>query len=216
MIAVVSSTVAPSALPSHDGARTTLSPEVRLEQTRETISSLVAAGVREILVADNSPGDWLRERAAALAPARVYFFDQPPIRNKGVGELWLLLGILGSLPEKEPILKISGRYRIGARTELALRDGDDIAAKVQQKGADGEISTRCYLVRDRAIASRLWERTLDAMYAECSRIVGPRSLASHPQELDQAASGRLPLQPTPTRSRSSRPRSGPSAPWDWA
>jgi hypothetical protein len=176
MIAVVSSTVSPSALPGHDGARTNLSPEVRLEQTRETVASLVAFGAKDILIADNSPGVWLVERAAALAPARVLHLNQPPIRNKGIGELWLLLAAVGSLGEDQPILKISGRYRIGPGTELSLRDGDDIAAKVPRVGVSGEISTRCYLVRDRSVASRLWQRSLDEVYAERSRIVGPRSL----------------------------------------
>ena len=176
MIAIVSSTVAPSPLPSHDGARTTLSSDLRLEQTRGTVASLLAMGVRDIVVADNSAGTWLRDRATALAPARVLSFDQPPVRNKGIGELWLLLGSVDALPEDEPILKISGRYRIGSHTELALRAGDDIAAKVHRNGLTEEVSTRCYLMRNRGIAARLWERSLDEMYAERSRIVGPRSL----------------------------------------
>lgn len=176
MIAIVSSTVAPSTLPSHDGARTTLTPEVRLEQTQGTIASLVALGAREIFLADNSPGHWLRDRAAALAPARLLSFSQPPIRNKGIGEMWLLLGALESLPENEPILKISGRYRVGPGTGLKLRDGDDVAGKVYIHGRVRSLSTRCYLMRDRAVAARLWERTLDEIYAEQARIHGPRSL----------------------------------------
>jgi hypothetical protein len=176
MIAVVSSTVAPSTSPSHDGARTTLSPEVRLEQTRGTVDSLVARGITEILIADNSPGTWLRDRAASLAPARVLCQRQPPVRNKGIGELWLLLGSLDELPADQPILKISGRYRLGAHGDLSLRGDDDIAARVYKKGKLGEISTRCYLVRNRAVAALLWERALDEMYAERSRIMGPRSL----------------------------------------
>jgi hypothetical protein len=176
MIAVVSSTVSPSTLPSHDGARTTLSPETRLEQTRGTVDSLLAAGISEIVVADNSPSRWLQERAASLAPARVVSLRQPPVRNKGIGELWLLLGCLEELPEDQPIMKISGRYRVGPKTELALRADDDVAAKVFGGSSSEEISTRCYLVRNRAVAGRLWGRTLDEMYAERSRIVGPRSL----------------------------------------
>jgi hypothetical protein len=176
MIAVVSSTISPSPRPGHDGARTTLSPETRLEQTRGTVASLVERGARDVLVADNSPGPWLREREGLLAPARVLHFNQPPIRNKGIGELWLLLAALEYLPEDEPLLKISGRYRVGPRTGLALRDGEDIAAKVYRHGRSEEISTRCYLVRNRAVAALLWERTLDEMYAARGRIVGPRSL----------------------------------------
>ena len=175
MIAVVSSTVHPSPLPSHDGVRTTLTPEVRLEHTQATIASLVALGVREILITDNSAGTWLRDRAAALAPARLLSFSQPPLCNKGLGEMWLLLGALPSLPEDEPILKISGRYCVGRDTELRLRDGDDVAGKVYGEGRGRTLSTRCYLLRNRDVATRLWERTLDEMYAQVARVHGPRS-----------------------------------------
>jgi hypothetical protein len=176
MIAIVSSTVAPSGLPGHDGARTTLTPEVRLEQTKGTVASLVAAGARSIIIADNSPGSWFRERAAVLAPAQVLHMSQPPIRNKGIGELWLLLSALETLPEDQPIMKISGRYRVGPATDLRLGDGDDIVAKVSGSPTSGEMSTRCYLMRNRAVAAAFWERSLDEFYAERSRIVGPRSL----------------------------------------
>lgn len=176
MIAIVSSTIAPSALPSHDGARTTLSPAVRLEHTKGTIASLVALGTRQIFVADNSVDRWLQSHAASLAPAHILSFSQPPIRNKGIGEMWLLLGALPSLPDNEPILKISGRYRIGPGTGLRLRDGDEVAGKVYANGRVRSLSTRCYLMRDRSVATRLWERTLDEIYAEQARICGPRSL----------------------------------------
>jgi hypothetical protein len=176
MIAVVSSCIAPSALPSHDGARTTLAPEVRLEQTQATLASLRAFGVRDIFVADNSAGGWLELRAAALAPARVRHFAQPPIRNKGIGELWLLLGLLDELPADEPILKISGRYRIGPASRLTLPAGHDVAGRVYTHGRTATLSTRCYLVRNRDVAGRLWLRALDEIYAEHARIRGPRSL----------------------------------------
>ena len=176
MIAVVSSTVAPSSQPGHDGARTTLDPELRLEQTQATVSSLVALGATDILIVDNSPGQWLSDRATVLAPARVISLSHPAFRNKGIGELWLLRAALEALPDNQPILKLSGRYRIGPRTELLLRDEDDIVAKVYRDGRFGEISTRGYLVRDKSVASRLWMRSLDEVYAERTRIVGPRSL----------------------------------------
>lgn len=176
MIAVISSTVSPSILPSHDGARTTLSPQIRLEQTRETVGSLVAFGAERIIIVDNSPGSWLRDKAPFLSPAQIICFEQPPVRNKGIGELWLLLGALESIPDGQPIIKISGRYRIGAESELILREGDDIVAKIHHGGPSGEISTRCYLMRDKSVAARFWQRSLDEVYAERSRIVGPRSL----------------------------------------
>lgn len=176
MIAVVSSCVAPSVLPSHDGARTTLTPEVRLQHTRGTVDSLLALGVQQIFIADNSTGSWLVDRADELAPAKVISFTQPPIRNKGIGEMWLLLGALEYLPENEPIMKISGRYRVGPATELKLQESDDVVGKVYQHGRVLSLSTRCYLMRDRSVATRLWLRTMDEIYAEAARIHGPRSL----------------------------------------
>ncbi len=74
-------------------------------------------------------------------------------------------------------MKISGRYRVGPKTELALRADDDVAAKVFGGSSSEEISTRLLSgAQPSAVASRLWGRTLDEMYAERSRIVGPRSL----------------------------------------
>jgi hypothetical protein len=175
MIAIVSSTVAPSVLPGHDGPRTNIAPEVRLEHTRATVDSLLAAGIKEIVIADNSPGDWLRQRVAQLQPARVLHFDQPPIRNKGLGEMWLLLAALEHLPPGEPILKISGRYRIGPASPLLAVPAHDVVARVY-RGRQEEISTRAYVLRNREVAARLWPRMLDEIYAAQSRVRGPRSL----------------------------------------
>jgi hypothetical protein len=175
MIAVVSSTVAPSPLPGHDGPRTNLSFAQRLEHTRGTIASLVAAGVRDILVADNSPGSWLRDRVVELQPARVLHFDQPPVRNKGLGELWLLLGALPHLPADQPILKLSGRYRLAPDSPLLAAPAADVTVRVYGDH-QREISTRAYVLRDRAVAERAWSRMLDELYAAQARIVGPRSL----------------------------------------
>jgi hypothetical protein len=176
MIAIVSSTIAPSSVPSHDGERSNIPPATRLMHTKETIASLLAMGVQRIYLADNSPGTWVRERAAELAPAQLLFFEHPPIRNKSIGEIWLLLGALESLPENEPILKISGRYRIGVDTALRLREGDDVVGRVYRHGRNHTLSTRCYLMRNRAVAAQLWERTVDEIYADAARIHGPRSL----------------------------------------
>lgn len=175
MIALVSSTVAPSQLPGHDGPRTNIAPEVRLEHTRGTIDSLLAAGITQIFITDNSPGDWLRQRVEKLRPARVLHFDQLPVRNKGLGEMWLLLAALEHLPADEPILKISGRYRIGPGSPLLAAPGQDVVARVYGE-RQKEISTRAYVVRNREVAARLWPRMLDEIYAAQSRIVGPRSL----------------------------------------
>lgn len=176
MIAVVSSTIAPSAQPGRDGARTTFTREERLEHTRGTIASLQAAGLRDILVVDNSPGDWVREHAASLAPARVLHCGHPAYSNKGIGEMWLLLAALEQLPAGVPILKISGRYRLGPQSPLFQPSTADVTARVYAAQGRPEISTRGYVLRDRAVAARYWPRVLDEMYAQSSRVVGPRSL----------------------------------------
>lgn len=175
MIAVVSSTVAPSTLPGHTGPRTNLAPEVRLEQTRATVDSLIAAGAREIVIADNSPGTWFSERAGIMSPARVVHLQQPAIRNKGIGELWLMQSILASLPEDEPILKISGRYCIGKGPTLSIAGDEDLVGKIYREGRSHSLSTRAYLLRNRAVAARFWNRSLDEIYAQSSRVVGLRS-----------------------------------------
>ncbi|HEY1765704.1 MAG TPA: hypothetical protein VGF85_12330 [Opitutaceae bacterium] len=175
MIAVVSSTVAPSGLPGHTGPRTNLPPELRLEQTRATVDSLIAAGAREIVVADNSSGTWFQERAAVLSPARVIHLQQPPIRNKGIGEIWLMQSIVGSLPRDEPILKISGRYCIGRGSDLSITGDEEVVGKLYPEGRRFSLSTRAYLLRNRDVAERYWSRCLDEIYAQSSRVVGLRS-----------------------------------------
>jgi len=176
MIAVVSSTVAPSALPTHDGLRTTLSPEKRLEQTKATVASLVAFGARRVLVADNSPGSWLAERPGQLGPAEVIHLRHPVFGNKGVGEQWLLLAVADLLPEDEPIIKISGRYLLNKSSELRIEGDDDIAGKIYPEGRTHTLSTRAYLLRNKAVALRFWGRALDEVYAQPARIMGARSL----------------------------------------
>jgi len=176
MIALVSSTLAPSEQPSHDGARTTFSPAERLEQTRGTVASLLAAGIQEIIIADNSAGGWRGEWTPALAPARILHYSHPPFRNKGLGEMWLLIDALAHLPADVPMMKISGRYRVGPASPLLAAAGADVVARVYARGRRREISTRCYVVRSRDVAARLWPAMLDEMYAQAGRIVGPRSL----------------------------------------
>ena len=109
-------------------------------------------------VADNSAGPWLRHRSGELSPARVLHFDHPHFKNKGIGELWLLISALQSLPEGETIIKISGRYRVGTSSGLLPAGDDDVAGKVTGTGLAAQMSTRCYLVRNREVAARFWGR----------------------------------------------------------
>lgn len=189
MIAVVSSTIAPSAAPSHDGARTTFSPAERLAHTRGTVDSLLAAGIADILIADNSAGGWEDSWTTSLAPAKILTCVQPAYRNKGIGEMHLLLATLSRLPATGPVLKISGRYRIGPQSPLLRATDGDVVARVYQQGRRREISTRAYLMRDRSVADKLWRRTLEEMYRQPNRIVGPRSLLAFARRIFRGPTG---------------------------
>jgi hypothetical protein len=192
MIAVVSSTLTPSALPSHDGPRTNLDPLTRLEQTVASVCSLVALGAREIFIADNSTPAPSPETIAALAPARVFHFGHFPYRNKGVAEAFLLLALLPHLPANRPILKLSGRYR--ASLDLCAQLGDAPLAGLFTRPPGGveNLSTRAYAVREREFFARFLEGALDELYASPWRVVGPRSLLSVARRLLRASTDAVP------------------------
>lgn len=191
MIAVISSTIAPSALPSHDGPRTNIDVEKRLAQTVESVRSLTALGFSEIYIADNS----LTLPPSAeqlLAPARLLRFGHFPYRNKGVAEALLLLALSEHLPPARPIMKLSGRYRAGLNLCDSLHDAA-LAGLFAAAGSSAEnLSTRAYAVRDRATFIRLLQGTLDELYASPWRVVGPRSLLSLVRRLLRSASDAYP------------------------
>lgn len=174
MIAVVSSTLFPGQAPLYGSDRSVYSHAERLDQTRGTVQSLVEAGLRDVYVADNSPAAPDARVIESLAPASVHHFrDQYQFHNKGISELFLLLLLVESLPGDQPILKVSGRYRLLGGVELSL-DGADVAAKWDERNRG--ISTRCYLVRNRDVYRRFLEDTLSEVYGQAARIRGPRSL----------------------------------------
>lgn len=175
MIALVSSTVFPPTQPGHDGPRTWLTDDERLEQTRRTVRSLVDVGARDIVIADNSGARWRPGTEADLHPARVLLVDTPQFRNKGISEMHMLRRVLEELPESEPVLKVSGRYRV-TRDLCEVLGDHDVAARIHHHGRNWSMSTRCYAVRDRATYARLLDDAFREQYAWAARIVGPRSL----------------------------------------
>jgi hypothetical protein len=178
MIAVISSCLAPSPEPGHDGARTNIPVETRLAQTRESIASLVRLGFSEIHLADNSAVPPSPDAIAKLAPARVVHFAHFPYRNKGIAEARLLLALSTSRPPARPVMKLSGRYRASLNLCESL-DGADFAGLFSGRGRPGSsVSTRAYVVRDRSVFENLLRGSLDELYAAPWRVVGPRSLLS--------------------------------------
>jgi hypothetical protein len=156
--------------------RASIPVEERLEQTVETLASLARAGIEEIYLADNSGENWVAGTEDALKPARVYVYDQHQFQNKGISEIYLLLSVLRHLPERTPILKISGRYHLSDGLKFGL-DESDVAAKfISDAGTQTWMSTRCYMVKDREVYERFLKDTLRDLYGYAARIVGPGSL----------------------------------------
>jgi hypothetical protein len=174
VIAVVSSTLFPSDRPIYGNQRSALTSEERIRQTQASVESLVRYGYGPIFIADNSVEDWPPQLDAQLAPARVHRFPSTyQFQNKGLSELFLLLRMVDELPPDLPVLKLSGRYSLRDNISAQL-NGADVAAFWDP--VNGGISTRCYMVRDRAVFKRLLEDTLNEEYGHPTRIAGPRSL----------------------------------------
>jgi hypothetical protein len=177
VVGLISSTIYPSDAPMYWGTpRQSIPAGERLEQTRQTVASLVRAGISDIFLADNSGERWVAGTEEQLGPATVYVYNQFQFQNKGISEIYLLLSALEHLPEQTPILKISGRYYLtdGLKFEL---DESDVAAKfMPYAGTQLLMSTRCYMVKDRETYARFLKATLRDLYGYPARIVGPGSL----------------------------------------
>lgn len=175
MLGLISSTLFPSNTPVYWGSPRTCIPSAeRLEQTRKTIDSLLRAGITRIRLADNSGSNWVAGTEDSLKPADVHVFNQHQFFNKGIAEIYLLLGAISRIPADTPILKISGRYYL--RQDFNHEIGaDEIVAKVTKRDGNSWMSTRCYLVKDAAVFESFLRAMLRDLYGYGARIVGPRS-----------------------------------------
>ena len=176
-VAVISSTIAPSALEHYGGNHSRWSPAERLEQTRASIRSLLDLGIEEIHLADNSGANWRTGTEDALRPAHVQVFSHYQYRNKGLSEIQLLLAALPRLPTDRPIVKLSGRYRLSRRLDQELGDADFVTRE-----ASGLRLLRChmdtvaYTVRDVSVLERFLRETRRDVFGFPARVVGPGSL----------------------------------------
>lgn len=178
MFAVISSTIFPSpSLTSTGQSRSSLSPDQRLSQTRETIESLLEFGISDIFVADNSGDRWRPGAEDILSPAKIHVMHSAyEFDNKGISELMLLLQLAPFLPDGVPLIKISGRYRLVGRPPDV--DGNwDVAGRIYRSSKPINISTRLYYARNSAIFSSLLKDTLRECFAYSGRAVGLRSAA---------------------------------------
>lgn len=157
--------------------RSVFTPEQRLEQTVATVRSLVACGVHDVLIADNSGTRWRPEAAERLYPARMLLIETFPYANKGISELQLLIRAASEVAPGTPVLKVSGRYEVSQLPQMDLKRAD-ITSKVVGRGRNrGQMSTRCYYAKDREALLRFTKSTLRETYAYWHRVVGWRSFA---------------------------------------
>ena len=176
-VVLISSAIAPQSTEHYGTAPVRYDPATRLEQTRASIQSLLALGIEEIYVADNSGANWRADMERDLYPAQVQVFDHHQYRNKGISEVYLLLAALPRLPRGRPIIKLSGRYQLKCRLDESLGDNDLVAREVRGLSLlNCYISTIAYAVRDTTVYERLLRETLRDMFGYSSRIVGPRSI----------------------------------------
>lgn len=173
MIAVVSSTIFPGTTPVYAASRSVFTPDERLEQTRQTVDSLLAIGIAQIHIVDNSGHNWMAGVEDRLKPALVSRFTHYQFRNRGIAEIYMLLEVLDALPANTAILKISGRYALKKNITDQLGQAE-VAAKWD--AGDKGISTRCYMVRNKDVYRKFLEDTLDEVYGHTARISGLRSL----------------------------------------
>lgn len=146
-----------------------------MEQTRKTVQSLLAAGLEDIYLGDNSGDEWVEGTEEYLRPAKVFVYKQHQYTNKGISELWLLSSLLTQVPATTPLLKLSGRYVL-AGDFYPILGGAEFAVKSERLGLfNNSISTRCYAVKSKEIYETFLRRTLCAVYGYWARIVGPRS-----------------------------------------
>lgn len=175
LAAIVSSVISPIDKPLYGASRQLFSPERRLQDTLLTVQSLLALGIADIRIADNSGPRWRAQWEEALQPARVSVHSVHDYANKGISELYLLLAALAEMPVNGPLLKLSGRYSLATRLDQFLGE-DDL---VVRKGADLNrrgVVTVAYVVKDRATFERLLRDTLRESFGYPCRIVGLRSL----------------------------------------
>ena len=176
-VAIISSTIAPANSEHYGGLAAQYDPALRLEQTRGTVESLTALGVREIYLADNSGANWQDGMEEAVKPARVQVFSQHQYCNKGISELYLLLAALPQLPTDRPIIKLSGRYQLSRRLDTELGESDFVVREWHGLSLSRcSVSTVAYAVCNRAVYDRFLRETLRDMFGFAARIVGPQSL----------------------------------------
>ena len=173
MIALVTSTLfPPQSLSSADSYRSNIHPNLRIQQTFETITSLKELGINKIYLADN--GGKLENTLIKTLTKDVVLLKIPTFQflNKGLSELFLIHSALKLIEEeKTPILKISGRYKLSSSVNF-----DSKFDFLFKREGEHCVSTRCYLAANKSVYESLINETINIYLNHNSKVIGPRSL----------------------------------------
>ncbi len=176
MIAIVTSCIRPPE--KVDGQTRNFVPVAeREEQTIRTISRLIDLGISRIILADNSEEyDFSRLRVLFPEKLEIASIRQYQFKNKGINELLLLLAVLPRVPADTPILKISGRYYPNTHFVPAMDENADLKVKAFfLERRTGLISTRAYMVRNKAVYEPFLLDCLNELFVYPYRVVGLKS-----------------------------------------
>lgn len=173
MIALVSSTIYTPKPTSSTPYRGSISHKQRLDQTIETVQSLLSLNFKDIYILDNSGFNWNKDAETVLKPAIVIKLNSYQFVNKGISEIFALLNGLSVIPDNTPIFKISGRYTCQKSIDANIFNSHDFAGKICHKTHNS--STVGYYVKDKQILEKLLLEALNYIYSYSHKIVGPRS-----------------------------------------
>lgn len=179
MNVLISSTIFPQA--NEPGlVRSVYSPDERLLQTKQSVEALINLGYANIILCDNSGSRYQAQLENEFPQITVRAFDHFQFDNKGISECYLLLQGISCIDNDEPVIKLSGRYKMNQRLDVDLSD-HDIAAKISRHsdriGAfQSTMVTRCYVARNKTVLYAFLTETLEQIYAYPSRVYGLGSL----------------------------------------
>jgi hypothetical protein len=176
MIAIITSTIAPASKNLFFEKRSSYSVEERLKQTLITVESLQKHGVNEIYLFDNSSIEDFEKFKQYFENISIFNIPQYQFNNKSINEHLLILTGLIHLPDNQPIVKISGRYKLNDKfTFRDLEKYDFILKTSEFEKSNGTISTRCLMVKNKKILEDVLTTSLFELFGYNLRVVGIRS-----------------------------------------
>jgi hypothetical protein len=176
MLALITSTISPPSKKLFHEKRSSYTPEQRLQHTLATVKSLQEKGITQIYLFDNSFEVDFEGFKHHFNHINIYNIQQYQFNNKSINEHLLLLTGLMHIPDNEPILKISGRYRLNDKFAFGdLANYDFIVRASDFHKNTGSISTRCYMVKNKKILEDVLTHSLYELFGYGLRVVGLRS-----------------------------------------